>query len=188
LLNLGGDVVQTALAELVDIGMYMFPSHSGGYQLHVKFSVDHAYLRVKATYAVAAMLCAARDVALLPSPENSVLVINPRSGYARQNQSYIIGRILRDHNCCKDPRIDKAETQRPTDLQKIEDETAENERRNSEHIRIGLGLAIYKATKKVRNGQARQYMAKWYYRYACSACDRCCSLGSLQRIAHDFRD
>jgi hypothetical protein len=122
----------------VGAGSFPYLSHSDGYETRIKASVKDASLRVKVSYAVSAALSAVGDNRLLPSPQNSVLVINMKSGYVRQNQSYVISRIFRDYDYWKDPQIDKAETQRLADLQQLEDDTARIEKRDPVKVRMGL--------------------------------------------------
>jgi hypothetical protein len=138
----------------VGAGSFPYLSHSDGYETRIKASVKDASLRVKVSYAVSAALSAVGDNRLLPSPQNSVLVINMKSGYVRQNQSYVISRIFRDYDYWKDPQIDKAETQRLADLQQLEDDTARIEKRDPVKVRMGLRLAIYEATEK--SGSVKQ--------------------------------
>lgn len=128
--------------------LFLYLSRSDGYEKLVKVSVNDANLHVKVSYAISAALSAVGNNKLLPSPENSVLVINVESGYVRQNQSFIVGRIFRDYDYWKDPQIDKAETKRLADLQRLENELAANEKRDPKKVRIGLRLAIYEATEK----------------------------------------
>ncbi|KAL8920387.1 MAG: hypothetical protein Q9208_006268 [Pyrenodesmia sp. 3 TL-2023] len=83
LMIIGGDVVQRALAQL-----------SGGYLTPVAFSFGWV------GYSVSALLSAVGDNKLMPlSPDCQSIVINTKTGYVRTNQSWILGRILRDYEC-----------------------------------------------------------------------------------------
>lgn len=80
LLLVGGDVVQTALAQLVGHGL-----------TPVLFSFGWL------PYTVTATLSAAAGRALMPAlPDFSAAIIHVQSGFARDNQSWLLGRLLRD--------------------------------------------------------------------------------------------
>ncbi|KAL8880024.1 MAG: hypothetical protein Q9198_002486 [Flavoplaca austrocitrina] len=83
LMIIGGDVVQRALAQL-----------SGGYFTPVAFSFGWV------GYSVSALLSAVGDNKLMPlSPDCPSILINTKTGYVRTNQSWILGRMLRDYEC-----------------------------------------------------------------------------------------
>jgi len=92
LLILGGDVIQRALAQL-----------SGETITPVAFSFGWV------TYAINALLAAVGDNKLMPPPDSNGLVINSRSNYSRQNDSWILGRIIRDYEYWRHPEIRKEE-------------------------------------------------------------------------------
>jgi hypothetical protein len=48
-------------------------------------------------YAISAVLSAVGENKLMPDPELQVTVINGSSGYSRPNQSWILGRIIKDY-------------------------------------------------------------------------------------------
>ncbi|KAL4784438.1 hypothetical protein BJX76DRAFT_347796 [Aspergillus varians] len=79
LLILGGDVVCRAIAQLAGTGI-----------TPISFSFGWV------AYIVAALLTAIGDRRLMPSPDSPCIVINARSGYVRENHSWILGRIMRD--------------------------------------------------------------------------------------------
>ena len=80
LMIIGGDVVQTALAQ--STGTWFTP---------VCFSFGWV------AYAFMALVSVIGDGRLLPLPDYPVKVFNLKSGYVRDNQNWVIGRILRDH-------------------------------------------------------------------------------------------
>jgi hypothetical protein len=84
LLIIGGDVVQKALAQL-----------SGGYFVPVTFSFGWV------AYSFSALMAVFGDGRIMPLPDCPSILVNARSGYARPNQSWVLGRILRDfeENC-----------------------------------------------------------------------------------------
>ncbi|PWI64585.1 hypothetical protein PCL_09515 [Purpureocillium lilacinum] len=79
LLILGGDVVGRALAQL-----------AGSRVTPVAFSFGWV------SYAVAAVVSAVGENKLMPMPDCACKVINGRTGYVRDNSSWVIGRIMRD--------------------------------------------------------------------------------------------
>ncbi|KAL8962642.1 MAG: hypothetical protein Q9193_000990 [Seirophora villosa] len=78
LLIIGGDIVQKALAQL-----------SGGSFVPVAFSFGWV------SYSFNALLAAFGDGALMPPVPAASILINARSGYTRQNHSWILERLLR---------------------------------------------------------------------------------------------
>ncbi|KAK9427359.1 hypothetical protein V1505DRAFT_388864 [Lipomyces doorenjongii] len=79
LLILGGDVVGRALAQLA--GSALTP---------VAFSFGWV------SFAITAVVSAIGENKLMPLPDCACKVINGRTGYVRDNSSWIIGRIVRD--------------------------------------------------------------------------------------------
>jgi hypothetical protein len=77
---IGGDVVRTALAQ--STGTWFTP---------VCFSFGWV------SYAFMVLVNVLGDGRLLPQPDFPVKVFNLSSGYVRQNQNWVIGRIMRDH-------------------------------------------------------------------------------------------
>ncbi|KAI1808934.1 hypothetical protein F4811DRAFT_6701 [Daldinia bambusicola] len=86
LLILGGDVVGRALAQLAGSGL-----------APVTFSF---------AYSVSALLSAIGENKLMPpDPDCICKVINSRNGNSRENTSWIIGRIIRDHEFWMDAKV-----------------------------------------------------------------------------------
>ncbi|EHY55561.1 hypothetical protein HRR83_007775 [Exophiala dermatitidis] len=79
LLIIGGDVVARALAQL-----------TGSPFTPVAFSFGWV------AYGASAVVSAIGENKLMPLPDCSCIVINGKSGYVRENISWIIGRIVRD--------------------------------------------------------------------------------------------
>ncbi|KAM0518904.1 hypothetical protein ACHAPE_003894 [Trichoderma viride] len=89
---IGGDIVQHAIAQL--FGVYIQPSRNGPrvYLTPVAFSFGWV------SYAFMSLVSVLGDKPLMPSePDCPSRVINCSSGYGRINRSWILGRILRDH-------------------------------------------------------------------------------------------
>ncbi|KAK9427262.1 hypothetical protein V1505DRAFT_53790 [Lipomyces doorenjongii] len=85
LLILGGDVVARALAQI-----------AGSTVTPVAFSFGWV------AYAVTAVVSAIGENKLMPLPDSTCKVINGRTGYIRENCSWIIGRIMRDYESWMD--------------------------------------------------------------------------------------
>jgi hypothetical protein len=80
LLLVGGDVVRVAWAQF-----------SGSYWLTpVPFSFGWV------AYSFSAFVSTIGDKKLMPRPDVLSIVINANSGYVRNNQSWVLGRLLRD--------------------------------------------------------------------------------------------
>src|SRR5271170_4940945 len=88
LLIIGGEIVQKALAQL---------SAGRGYIVPVAFSFGWV------AYAFSTIVTLVGDGRLMPEPDYHCKVINVENGFARENRSWIIGRLLRD----KEPPLDK---------------------------------------------------------------------------------
>ncbi|KAI1129414.1 hypothetical protein F5Y10DRAFT_238556 [Nemania abortiva] len=92
LLLVGGDIVQKAIAQL--FGVYVEPARGWPriYLTPVAFSFGWV------GYAVTSLASVVGDKQLMPSiPDSHSVVINCDSGYSRTNRSWLLGRILRDH-------------------------------------------------------------------------------------------
>lgn len=81
LLILGGDIIHRALAQLVG---------STGLFTPVAFSFGWV------AYAVSSVVAIIGTGRLMPPPDYDLLVVNAQSGYARHNNSWVLGRVLRD--------------------------------------------------------------------------------------------
>jgi hypothetical protein len=79
LLLIGGNIIHMALAQL-----------SGSHIVPVAFSFGWA------SYAFSALMSAVGDRKLMPTPDFSSLVVDAQSGDIRTNNSWVLGRILRD--------------------------------------------------------------------------------------------
>lgn len=86
LMIIGGDIVQKAIAQLC-----------GGYFVPVAFSFGWV------SYSFNTLLAVLGDGALMPVTVYPSFLINARSGYARQNYSWILNRLLRDVEHSLDP-------------------------------------------------------------------------------------
>lgn len=81
LLILGGDVVQTAIAQL-----------SGGHFPITPVAFSFGWV----AFSLNAVLTSMDDGRLMPRPEKPSIVINVSNGISRPNQSWVLSRVLRD--------------------------------------------------------------------------------------------
>lgn len=82
LMIIGGEVVQRAVAQL-----------SG----HTSYFVPAAFSFGWVGYSMNAVLLAIGEGKLMPAADCSSILVNARNGYAKANQSWILGRVVRDH-------------------------------------------------------------------------------------------
>lgn len=88
LLIIGGDIIQKALAQL-----------SGGLLVPVAFSFGWV------AYSFSTVMSVVGDGKLMPATDYPAKVINAENGYMRNNKSWILGRLLRDHETPLDDKI-----------------------------------------------------------------------------------
>jgi hypothetical protein len=87
---------------------------------------------------------------LMPLPDTSCEVINAKSGYTRDNTSWIIGRIVRDYDEWKDEKVSKHLKTMLDAKDKFDREKANNEvPRSGDRLKYpkkaGLCVSVYKA-------------------------------------------
>ena len=87
LMLIGGDIVQRAVAQLAGTGP--------GPLCPVAFSFGWL------AYSVSALTSAVGDGRLLPQPDCPGYVVNAKSGYVRENASWVLGRLLRDSDSAR---------------------------------------------------------------------------------------
>ncbi len=136
LLLLGGDVVQASLAQLTASPVLSPAVFSFGW----------------VSYAVSALLAAVGDNRLMPlAPDYPCLVINGRSGYARENRSWIVSRVLRDFDFWKDPQVGVEERRV---LGALKAKLAAQGKHGVEP-RVPLSVSIYNVSAATPAGQSR---------------------------------
>ncbi|CAG9954297.1 unnamed protein product [Clonostachys rosea f. rosea IK726] len=133
LLILGGDVVGRALAQVAGTGL-----------TPVTFSFGWV------AYAVSAVVSAVGENRLMPLPDCECKVINGKSGYVRDNTSWILGRIMRDYEYWMNDKIRKRvnemiEEKYQEECQKARDKEPESEPGVTRRSQIGLCVAFYSA-------------------------------------------
>jgi hypothetical protein len=94
LLLVGGDIVQKAIAQLVGGRVALWPgSRKVGFRVApVAFSFGWV------AYAFTSLMAAFGETRLMPDgPDCPSIVVNCGNAYVRENHSWVLGRILRDH-------------------------------------------------------------------------------------------
>jgi hypothetical protein len=135
LLLLGGDVVQASLAQLT----------SSPFLTPAVFSFGWV------SYAVSALLSAVGDNRLMPaSPDYPCLVINGKSGYARDNRSWILSRTLRDFDFWKGKEVSTEEEKLLSILKK----KLAAKGKTDVQPRVPLSVSIYNVSAKKRAGKS----------------------------------
>ncbi|KAI0059470.1 hypothetical protein BV25DRAFT_1129269 [Artomyces pyxidatus] len=83
LMIIGGDIVQRAVAQLAGSGPYSLAP--------VAFSFGWV------AYSINTVLSAVGDGRLMPATDCPSILVNAKNGHIRNNQSWVLGRLLRDH-------------------------------------------------------------------------------------------
>lgn len=100
LLILGGDVIARALAQ--STGWIIGPPSFSFGKNYVTCARGQSYLPFRAAgwvaYSINALISAVGENKLMPEPDCSCVVINGKTGYARTNTSWILGRMVRDYD------------------------------------------------------------------------------------------
>ena len=91
LLLVGGDIVQAALAQLVGIGIPIASRRSLILITPVAFSFGWV------AYAFTSLITIVGDNKLMPEPDSASIIVNCSNAFARENHSWILSRLLRDH-------------------------------------------------------------------------------------------
>lgn len=92
LLLLGGDIVQKAIAQLVGYQARPFGQRGPAISIApVAFSFGWV------AYGFSSLLAAFGDIALMPACDYPCILVNCATGFARENRSWALGRLLRDH-------------------------------------------------------------------------------------------
>ncbi|KAK5174532.1 uncharacterized protein LTR77_001612 [Saxophila tyrrhenica] len=136
LLLIGGDIVQTAIAQLC----------AGPVPGLTPVSFSFGWV----TYAVSAMLSAVGNNRLMPSPEVDCIIINAKSGFARTNYSWILSRMLRDFDHWRPALCDRLEQEKLNELREINRSSAKP--RDEDEIRVALRVSVWECNSATGRG------------------------------------
>ncbi|GAW14634.1 hypothetical protein ANO14919_040370 [Xylariales sp. No.14919] len=106
LLLIGGDIVQKAIAQLVGYRIRL----PGPANRNISISITPvAFSFGWVAYAFLSLLSAIGEMKLMPATDYSCLVVNCSNGFTRENKSWVLGRLLRDHANAYpvDPRLEE---------------------------------------------------------------------------------
>jgi hypothetical protein len=92
LLLIGGDIVQKAIAQL--IGRTIRPFKGSNLEIGI---APVAFSFGWVAYAFTNLLSAVGEKQLMPTADQQSIVVNCENGFVRSNQSWILARLLRDH-------------------------------------------------------------------------------------------
>jgi len=99
LLLVGADVIQKAIAQLVGVRFSLLWRGPTIYVTPIAFSFGWV------AYAFTSLAAVLGDHRLMPAPDTDIQVVNCENGYTRTNNSWVLGRLLRDHEY----RVEKAQ-------------------------------------------------------------------------------
>ncbi|PCH04424.1 Hypothetical protein PENO1_027650 [Penicillium occitanis (nom. inval.)] len=149
LLLLGGDLINRALAQL-----------AGGWITPVAFSFGWV------SYATASVCAALGEYRLMPSADTGCCIINGKNGYVRGNNSWVLGRMMRDYEYWMGKTVaDKTESLIETRW-KFEQEK-ENREYPGSNITVprpaqaGLVVSIWKPSQKLAHGEPGHDILHW---------------------------
>ncbi|KAF5021928.1 hypothetical protein F66182_6031 [Fusarium sp. NRRL 66182] len=91
LLLIGGDIVQAAITQLVGYRLRL-----PGTRVHIPMA-PVAFSFGWATYSFSNLVAAVGSMRLIPESDHPSILINCSNGFVRQNHSWVLGRVLRDH-------------------------------------------------------------------------------------------
>ncbi|KAL9089709.1 MAG: hypothetical protein Q9159_002356 [Coniocarpon cinnabarinum] len=150
LLLLGGDVVSRALAQLAG-GSVTPVTFSFGVSKSPQLLLMWVFLLTQegwVAYSVAAIVSCVGENRLMPDgPDCQSIVIHGKSGYVRQNTSWILGRVLRDYDHWMPPQareqLERFVSRKPRDKQASGVVVA----------RAGLFVSVFRASGKKIAGE-----------------------------------
>jgi hypothetical protein len=101
-------------------------------------------------YAVTAVVSAIGENKLMPLPDNACKVINAKSGYVRDNASWILGRVLRDYGSWMDGEVRQHLDTMLERKWRQQQDAAEAEKAGSgtsviRPYQVGLCVSVYRA-------------------------------------------
>lgn len=89
-------------------------------------------------YAVSAVVSAAGENKLMPSPDASCIVINGENGYTRSNTSWVIGRLIRDYDSWMHEKIREKQQEVIANKKKENEEKRLKKLNQAKEIKSGI--------------------------------------------------
>ncbi|KAH6986854.1 hypothetical protein EDB80DRAFT_881289 [Ilyonectria destructans] len=170
LLILGGDVVGRAIAQLAgsgvapvafSFGTAQLSQHDiGPFSLCLDLSANPCSLQLGwVAYSITALVSAVGENKLMPlDPDCRCKVIDGKSGYSRDNSSWILGRIVRDFDHWRDDSV-------RTKLDEVLKEKLAKMRKTEKNAKkppmAGLIVSIYKPSTTIPAGTVKRDVVFW---------------------------
>ena len=117
LLLIGGDIVQKAIAQLVGFEFRLHGRRQPGAGEQSNFYIPLTPVAFSfgwVAFSFTQLLAAFGDRSLMPSPERSAILVNCANAFQRDNNSWVLERLLRDHEI-RNP-VNSAETSLRIDI------------------------------------------------------------------------
>ncbi|OJJ08384.1 hypothetical protein ASPVEDRAFT_47531 [Aspergillus versicolor CBS 583.65] len=149
LLLIGGDLVNRALAQLV-----------GGWLTPVAFSFGWV------SYATSAVCSALGEYRLMPDADTGCSLINGKNGYVRGNNSWVLGRMMRDYDYWMH-KATREKTDSLLDARWKFDQARETEKYPDDGVTVprpsqaGLVVSIYKPSRTLKHGVPGKDLLFW---------------------------
>ncbi|KAL4913024.1 hypothetical protein BDW62DRAFT_193414 [Aspergillus aurantiobrunneus] len=149
LLLIGGDIVNRALAQL-----------AGGWITPVAFSFGWV------SYATSAVCSALGEYRLMPDADTGCSLINGKNGYVRGNNSWVLGRMMRDYDYWMEPAI-REKTNSLLDARWKFDQAREAEQYPDSGVAVprpsqaGLVVSIYAPSRERPHGVPGKDLLFW---------------------------
>ncbi|EED16997.1 conserved hypothetical protein [Talaromyces stipitatus ATCC 10500] len=149
LLLLGGDLINRALAQL-----------AGGWVTPVAFSFGWV------SYATASVCAALGEYKLMPDADTGCCIINGKNGYVRGNNSWVLGRMMRDYEYWMGrPVADKTEALIEARWKFEKEKEAREYSASKVEVprpsQAGLVVSIWKPNTKVKHGTPGHDILYW---------------------------
>ena len=100
LLLIGGDIVQKAIAQLIGFEVQLYGCRRPGASTQPILAIPLTPVAFSfgwVAFSFSQLLAAFGDRRLMPSPEKSAIVVNCANAFQRDNASWVLERLLRDH-------------------------------------------------------------------------------------------
>lgn len=160
LLLLGSEVVNRALAQLAG-GMLTPVTFSFGRTQNC-LTVSSLTVVGWASYAITLLLASVGDARLMPaSPDGSCLAVHGKSGYVRNNSSWVIGRIMRDYDLWMHPAVNARLNHMLSERHKYMQRKTKAGIVVPRPDQTGLWISVYEPSKTAKAGTPQPDLVYW---------------------------
>lgn len=118
------------------------------------------------SYATSSICSAIGEYRLMPDPDTSCSLINGKNGYVRGNNSWVLGRIMRDYEFWMGPSV-QAKTESLLDARWEFEKRKEQELNSGSSIPVprpaqaGLVVSVWKPNRNVKPGEPGHDLLHW---------------------------